>query len=90
MPVKNQHALLWILFMNKPTVESVVALALNEDIGTGDVSASLLKDEKVAAIKCHSFRTDDGPRGARYHAEYLIFIHTIAIIQLPFNLNVFI
>jgi nicotinate-nucleotide pyrophosphorylase (carboxylating) len=35
--------------MNKPTVESVVALALNEDIGTGDVSASLLKDEKVAA-----------------------------------------
>jgi nicotinate-nucleotide pyrophosphorylase len=34
---------------NKPTVESVVALALNEDIGTGDVSASLLKDEKVAA-----------------------------------------
>jgi hypothetical protein len=24
--------------MNKPTVESVVALALNEDIGTGDVS----------------------------------------------------
>jgi hypothetical protein len=31
------------------TMESVVALALNEDIGTGDVSASLLKDEKVAA-----------------------------------------
>jgi nicotinate-nucleotide pyrophosphorylase (carboxylating) len=30
-------------------VESVVALALNEDIGTGDVSASLLKDEKVVA-----------------------------------------
>ena len=49
MPVKNRHALLWILFMNKPTVKSVVALALNEDIGTGDVSASLLKDEKVAA-----------------------------------------
>jgi hypothetical protein len=60
--------------MNKPTVKSVVALALNEDIGTGDVS-----------VKCHSFRTDDSPRGARYHTEYLIFIHTIAIIQLPLN-----
>jgi nicotinate-nucleotide pyrophosphorylase (carboxylating) len=57
---------------------------VNHRMGLYD--AVMLKENHIiaagsigCAIKC-----------ARYHAEYLIFIHTIAIIQLPFNLNVFI
>lgn len=48
MPAKNQHALFVNLSMNKQITQTVM-LALDEDIGTGDVSASLLDDKVVSA-----------------------------------------
>ena len=51
MPVKNRHASLGNLSMNKDpkkVMENVV-LALSEDIGAGDVSADLLDDKIVSA-----------------------------------------
>ncbi|WXU00096.1 MAG: Nicotinate-nucleotide pyrophosphorylase [Catillopecten margaritatus gill symbiont] len=47
MPVWNRHALSVSLSMNE--VHDIVAIALREDIGTGDVSASLLEDKIVSA-----------------------------------------
>lgn len=51
MPVKNRHASLENLSMSKDPkkVMDSVVLALSEDIGTGDVSASLLDDKIVSA-----------------------------------------
>ena len=51
MPVKNRHASLENLLMSKDPkkVMDSVVLALSEDIGTGDVSASLLDDKIVSA-----------------------------------------
>ena len=47
MPVKSQHALFVNLLMSK--INDIVALALDEDIGMGDISASLLDDKIVSA-----------------------------------------
>lgn len=47
MPVKSQHALFVNLLMSK--IDDIIALALDEDIGTGDVSASLLDNKTVSA-----------------------------------------
>ncbi len=48
MPAKNQRGLSVNLSMNRQ-VSNIVEMALSEDIGTGDVSASLLKDTTVSA-----------------------------------------
>ncbi|WP_257468786.1 carboxylating nicotinate-nucleotide diphosphorylase [Bathymodiolus thermophilus thioautotrophic gill symbiont] len=48
MPAQNRHGLFMNLSMSEP-VSSIVARALSEDIGAGDVSASLLDESGVSA-----------------------------------------
>ncbi len=48
MLVKNQHVLFVNSLMSKKIIDTVI-LALDEDIGTGDVSTSLLNDKIISA-----------------------------------------